>query len=125
MLEMSDVPQESSAEVLELLHRSPGRRPAFFPQSGVDQLFAVVIELAAEVWVLRERVFAIEDVAGKAGMPLRELVDKWSPSGAQSDELAQLRQDMMQQLFRTVDTGRVPASHEGESADPRPPGGAG
>jgi hypothetical protein len=118
---MSTIDQESSAEALSLLRRPPGKRPAFFAQSGVDQLFSVVIELAAEVWVLRERVYAVEDVASKAGIPLRDLVEKWSPSDTQSAELAKLRQDMMQHLFRSVDTGRVPTSDEGEAADPVPP----
>jgi hypothetical protein len=87
----------------------------------MQQVFSAVIELAAEVWVLRERVYAIEDVAGKAGVPLRDLVEKWQPSAAQTEELARLRHSMMQQLFRTIDTGRVPDSEVGESADPVPP----
>ena len=54
-------------------------------------------------------------------MQSHDLVEKWQPSAAQTEELAKLRHAMMQQLFRTIDTGRVPDSDVGESADPVPP----
>jgi hypothetical protein len=121
-LSAQDAAQEPSAEALALLHRPAGKRPAFFPQTGVDQLFSLVIELAAEVWVLRERVYAIEDLSQQNGTSLRSQVERWAPSVSQAQELANMRHAMMQNLFRTIDTDRVPRSDEGAAADPTPPG---
>lgn len=71
--------------------------------------------------MLRERVYAVEDVADKAGVPLRDLVEKWQPRPEQAEELDRMRHAMMQNLFRTIDTGIPPQSYEGETADPIPP----
>jgi hypothetical protein len=71
--------------------------------------------------VLRERVYAIEDVAAGKGLPLREMVEKWQPSPAQTQELAKMRHTLMQCLFRTIDTEVPPMSDVSEIAGPLPP----
>jgi hypothetical protein len=113
--------RELNAEALSLLKRQSAKRPQFFEERGLDQLFSIVIELTAEVWVLRERVYAVEDIVTEAGISLRERVEKWQPDPAQAEELAQMRQTMMQTLFRTIDTGEPSKSYHGETADPIPP----
>lgn len=108
-------------ETNALLKRQAARRPEFFEEKGLDQLFSMVIELTAEVWVLRERVFAIEAVSEAAGEPLASKVAAWQPDAGQSARLAEMRHAMLQNLFRTIDTGVPPVSYEGETADPIPP----
>jgi hypothetical protein len=109
---------DANAEAIGLLKRQAARRPEFFRESGLDQLFSVVIELAAEVWVLRERLFAVEAVSDNA---LTARVEAWQASPAQAAQLAEMRRAMLQNLFRTIDTGVPPVSYEGETADPIPP----
>jgi hypothetical protein len=118
---MNTTASEASAEALALLKRPPGKRPEFFPDRGVDQLFSLVLELTTELWVLRERVYSIEDVAGKHGLPLRDLVEGWKPNEEQANELARMRHAMLQQLFRTIDKDAAPDSTRGELADPQVP----
>jgi hypothetical protein len=79
-----------------------GRRPAFFSQDGVDQLLTMVLELATELWVLRERVFVIEAAAADHGLPLKTAVETYALSAEQSAELARIRGAMMDQLFRSL-----------------------
>jgi hypothetical protein len=79
-----------------------GRRPAFFSPDGVDQILTMVLELATELWVLRERVFVIEAVAAEHGLPLKSAVESYALSEAQRAELAGMRAEMMNQLFRTL-----------------------
>jgi len=79
-----------------------GRRPAFFSPDGVDQILTMVLELATELWVLRERVFVIEAVAAEHGLPLKAAVESYALSDAQRAELAGMRGEMMNQLFRTL-----------------------
>ncbi len=79
-----------------------GRRPTFFSQDGVDQILTMVLELATELWVLCERVFVIESVAAEHGLPLKTAVESYALSEAQRAELAGMRAEIMNQLFRTL-----------------------
>jgi hypothetical protein len=85
-----------------------GRRPAFFSPDGVDQILTMVLELATELWVLRERVFVIEAVAAEHGLPLKSAVESYALSEAQRTELAGMRAEMMNQLFRTLNQDHRP-----------------
>jgi len=85
-----------------------GRRPAFFSPDGVDQILTMVLELATELWVLRERVFVIEAVAAEHGLPLKSAVESYTLSEAQRAELAGMRAEMMSQLFRTLNQDHRP-----------------
>ncbi len=89
-----------------------GRRPAFFNQDGVDQLLSMVLELATELWVVRERVFMIEAAAAQQGLPLRDAVETYVPSDAERAELEQMRAAMMGQLFRTLNQDHRPVDSE-------------
>jgi hypothetical protein len=85
-----------------------GRRPAFFSPDGVDQILTMVLELATELWVLRERVFVIEAVAAEHGLPLTPAVESYALSETQRAELAGMRAEMMNQLFRTLNQDHRP-----------------
>jgi hypothetical protein len=85
-----------------------GRRPAFFSQDGVDQILTMVLELATELWVLKERVFVIEAVADAHGLPLKTAVETYVLSGEERAELAQMRATMMDQLFRALNQDNRP-----------------
>jgi hypothetical protein len=89
-----------------------GRRPAFFTADGVDQLVTMVLELATELWVLRERVFVIEAVAGQHGVPLKAEVEAYVLSEAERAELEGMRAKMMNQLFRTLNRDHRPVDTE-------------
>lgn len=118
---MNATTKDLNADAVALLKRQSAKRPQFFEERGLDQLFSLVIELVAEVWVLRERVYAVEDVASENGVPLHDLVEKWQPRPEQAEELDRMRHTMMQSLFRSIDTGMPPQSYDGETADPIPP----
>jgi hypothetical protein len=91
---------------------SQGRRPAFFTGDGVDQLVTMVLELATELWVLRERVFVIEAVAGQHGVPLKAEVETYVLSEAERATLEAMRGKMMNQLFRTLNRDHRPVDTE-------------
>ncbi len=44
-----------------------GPRPAFYADPAVDKLLSTVLQLAAEVWTLRERLAAMEAIARERG----------------------------------------------------------
>lgn len=78
------------------------RRQAFFESDSVDQLMSMVLELAAEQWVLRERLFTIEKAADKLGLPLGAAVESYRFSAEEQAQLAHMRKSLIDNLMRTV-----------------------
>jgi hypothetical protein len=78
------------------------RRQAFFESDAVDQLVTMVLELAAEQWVLRERVYAIEKAADSLGLNLSAAVESYRFSDDEKAALAVMRKTMIDNLMRSV-----------------------
>jgi len=78
------------------------RRQAFFESDAVDQLVTMVLELAAEQWVLRERVYTIEKAADSLGLPLSASVENYRFSDEEKAALAGMRQTLIDNLMRSV-----------------------
>jgi hypothetical protein len=78
------------------------KRQAFFESDAVDQLMSMVLELAAEHWVLRERVFAIERAAEGLGLELAAAVENYEFSEADKATLGAMRKTLIDNLMRTV-----------------------
>jgi len=95
-----------------------GRRPAFFGQDGVDQLASMVLELATELWVVKERLYAIEAAAQGLGLPLRQAVEAWQPDAADQALLAEHRAALLSNLFRTLGRDHRPVEASPLETDP-------
>jgi hypothetical protein len=52
----------------------------FFPDPNVDRVLGVVLELAAEVWVLRDRLQTVERLLEQNGTLSRADIDRAGPS---------------------------------------------
>lgn len=78
-------------------------RPGFFEDPGIDQLFTMVLELAAEVSALRDRFYVAEKVAAQRGFALNEQIERWSPSPQEREAMATMRDDLLKRMFRTID----------------------
>ncbi len=79
-----------------------GRRPAFFDEPGMDQLLSMVLELAAELWVVRERVFLLEAVLTQQGVAAADAVESYLPTDAEKAVLAKMRAEATANIFRTL-----------------------
>lgn len=78
------------------------KRQAFFESDAVDQLMSMVLELAAEHWVLRERVFAMERAAARLGLELAAAVESYEFTEAEKETLGAMRKTLIDNLMRTV-----------------------
>ena len=85
-----------------------GHRPAFFAQEGIDQMLSMVLEIAAELWVVRERVFVVEAVLQNQGIAVSEMVEAFVPTADQQATLARMRADMTAQMFRSLNREHRP-----------------
>lgn len=79
-----------------------GDRQTFFREGGVDQLLSMVLELAAELWVVRERVYRLEAVGEVRGVPLRDLADAFELSPQQQAELSGMRETFLRGMYRSL-----------------------
>ncbi len=80
--------------------RSP--RPNFFTDPAVDQLLGVVLGLAQEVSVLRDRVDTIERVMDAKGSVTRADIEAYVPDAAADAERAAVRNEYLQRVFRVL-----------------------
>jgi hypothetical protein len=85
-----------------------GKRPAFFDQSGMDQLLSIVLELAADLWVVRERAFVLESVLQQQGIGARAAVESYRPTAEVRAELDAMRAEMTARMFRTLNRDHRP-----------------
>jgi hypothetical protein len=87
---------------IPLGHR--GKRPRFFPTSGTDELMSMVLELTAELWVIKKRLYLLERVAGQAGVPLTPQIEGYELSADEVTELDQRRRELISTVLRSLDT---------------------
>ncbi len=81
----------------------PGyKRQAFFESDAVDQLVSMVLELATEQWVMRERLYVLERAADRLGLQLRAAIEAYRLDDSERADLAQMRKTMIENLMRTV-----------------------
>lgn len=88
-----------------------GKRPRFFPEAGQDESISMMLELLSEVWMVRERLYALEKVAAKHGLDLTPDIEEWRPDEDEAAELAQHRRQMIQSMLRSVEARHVPGTH--------------
>ena len=78
------------------------RRQSFFEADSVDRLVSMVLELATQLWILRERVYVLEAEAGRLGMPLRAGIEAHRLTPEEQSELDGMRAEMLRELMRTI-----------------------
>jgi hypothetical protein len=76
-----------------------GRRPDFYPAQGMDQAMSMIMVLAQEFAVLRERVDTIERVAAGKGVFLAEDIEAFVPDQAVLEGRELWRQEFFERLF--------------------------
>ncbi len=78
------------------------KRQAFFESDAVDQLVSMVLELASEQWVMRERLYVLERAADRLGLKLSDAIESYRFDDVERAELAQMRKTLIENLMRTV-----------------------
>ncbi len=88
-----------------------GKRPNFFPEAGTDELVSMLLELTSELWVVKERLYALEKVADQAGLNLSGRIEGWRPSEKEGQELDEARAALLANLLRSTKARHVPSAH--------------
>jgi len=104
-----------------------GPRPKFFAgEPGADQLLGMVLALAAELSVLRERLDTAEQVAAGRGLDLRAEIEGYQPTLADRERREAWRVQFLQRLLQGVtdDVASAAAMAPPPAWPPGPPPGA-
>jgi hypothetical protein len=76
-----------------------GKRPQFFAETGMDQAISMIMVLAGEVCMLRDRMDAQERVAKMHGINLAEGIEALALDEAALEAREAYRQDFLDRLF--------------------------
>jgi hypothetical protein len=87
---------------IPMQHR--GKRPRFFPVNGMDELMSMVLELTAELWIIKKRLYLLERVAGQEGLSLTPGIENYDLSELEVQELDSVRRQMIATVLRSLES---------------------
>lgn len=82
-----------------------GQRPQFFDDPAVDKLLAMVMALAGEVAVLRDRNDTLERLIDQKGLVDRDEIESYKPSQEVREARDAWRAEYLSHILRVVDVG--------------------
>ncbi len=85
-----------------LPRKAKGERPFFFDNPDVDKLLAMLMGLAGEVSVMRDRMDTIEQLAKERGLFSADDIEAYEPSAEVMQQRAARRQEMLGEITRIV-----------------------
>ena len=88
---------------IHLPRSAKGKRPKFFAaEPAADRLLTMVMSLAGEVSVLRERLDTIECLATDKGLMTAAEIEAYEPSIADQERREAWRQNFLDRLFQVL-----------------------
>lgn len=93
-----------------------GDDPVYLPDPVLDATVRMLVELAAQVWVDRERLLVMEQILAERGVVTREAVECFKPGPEQAKRLKEERNRFVEDVFREL--RRVPVQ-EGRQSESR------
>ena len=92
---------------------SRGKRPQFYTTKGMDEAMSMILVLAQEISVLRDRLDAVERVAAKHGLPFAQEIESLELDQEALESREQQRQQLFERLYYLV----LKDAHELSTAD--------
>lgn len=83
----------------QAIRYSKGARPHFYSESGLDHAMSMIMVLAAEFCVLRDRVDSMERVGKIKGIDFAQEIESLKLDQAALDEREAARQDFLRRLY--------------------------
>lgn len=91
-------------EPIKLQHVAKGERPQFCENKEADRLFAIVMALASEVSVLRERLDSVEAVGADSGLWASDAVETYTPTAERAAEREKWRDGFIDRILYIMKT---------------------
>jgi hypothetical protein len=89
-------------EQIKLKRKAKGDRPYFFEDPAVDKLLSMLMGLAGEVSIMRDRMDTIERLAGDKNLFSQDEIDDYKASDAVMEERAERREIYLGEITRII-----------------------
>ncbi len=83
----------------QLERNARGKRPQFYATPGLDEAMSMIMVLAGELTVMRDRLDTIEKLAAAKGVFLDDEIEAFEPDQAMLEARELRRQDFLARLF--------------------------
>ena len=90
------------SEQPQLKRKAKGERPYFFTDPSIDKLLAMLMGLAGEVSVLRDRLDSVERLAEQNNVFTRTEIESYQPDEAALKERAERRAVFLGEVTRII-----------------------
>jgi hypothetical protein len=84
---------------LKVQRDARGKRPDFYAAEGVDHAMSMILVLAQELMVTRDRLDTVERVAAAKGLVLAEDIEAYHPDQAALEHREKERQAFLTRLY--------------------------
>ena len=82
---------------------SKSKRPAFFDDPATDQLMTMMLEMMAELWVVKERVHTLEKVLSTQSLNVAEKMETCDLDADEKTRLGEVRQQFVSNIMRSLE----------------------
>ena len=86
--------------------KSKGKRPYFLENNDVERLSAIVMTIAQELSVMRERLDTVERLLERKGAITRADIESFEPTKADADERGAWTQEYIARVLRVLQQDR-------------------
>jgi hypothetical protein len=97
--------------------KAKGKRPAYFEDPAIDRTLSIVMAIAGEVSVLRERLDTVERLLDAKGTISRADIETYVPDRAAGAERALLTKDYIARILRGVQQDMEALAENGPSVE--------
>ncbi|NNM01099.1 MAG: hypothetical protein HKO62_10145 [Gammaproteobacteria bacterium] len=87
---------------VQLKRKAKGERPFFFENADVDKLLSMLMGLAGEVSVMRDRMDTIERIAAAKGLFSADDIESYTPDADVLAQRAARRDEFLGEITRIV-----------------------
>ncbi|MEL7188488.1 MAG: hypothetical protein AAGK17_02960 [Pseudomonadota bacterium] len=78
---------------------SKGKRPKFYTQEGMDEAMSMILVLAREFSIMRDRLDTIEKIAEDKGIILGDEIEQYTPDEATAAKRRERRASLLESLY--------------------------
>jgi hypothetical protein len=97
--------------------KAKGKRPAYFEDPAIDRTLSIVMAIAGEVSVLRERLDTVERLLDAKGTISRADIETYTPDRAAGIERAMLTKEYIARILRGVQQDMEALAESGPSVE--------
>lgn len=113
---MSKLPPDERAkklsEGLDYVKELPGferGHPHYFKDPIIDHLLEIVLQLGAEMWIIRDRQIVTEHLLATEGKVTPEMIEAFKPSPEFREKMKEERRNYTRRLYQSLYDGIGPA----------------